>query len=139
MINNRGKLNTEDNDPRLPASAVERRLSEDQLLALQEHTDSRFIAGDDVNQIKFGSVRFSDLTQTLAHTLNTVLEPKRSMRLFHSGRNWHSPWGYMGWHTNASVQRFRLYCRHSALAGASFFRFQDPNSKAIVTSWDEAG
>ena len=51
---------------------------------------ARFIAGDDANQIKFGNVRFShDLTQTLAHTLNTLLEPKRSMRLFQSGRNWY--------------------------------------------------
>ena len=54
---------------------IEQRLAKDQLLALQENTDTRFIAGDDVNQINFGNVRFSDLTQTLAHTLNTVLHP----------------------------------------------------------------
>ena len=75
MINNRNKLKTEDYDPELPTSTIEQRLSEDQLLALQENTDTRFIAGDDANQIKFGNVRFSDLTQTLAHTLNTLLHP----------------------------------------------------------------
>ncbi len=139
LFDNRERLNTEDYDPELPTSIIERRLSEDQLLALQEETDSRFIAGDDVNQIKFGNVRFRDLTQTLAHTLNTLLEPRRSMRLFQSGRNWYPPGGYMGWHTNANVQGFRLYCSHAAVPGASFFRFQDPNSKTIVTSWDEAG
>ena len=139
LIDNRERLNTEDYDPQLPTSTIERRLSEDQLLALQEDTDTRFIAGDDANQIKFGNVRFSDLTQTLAHTLNTLLEPKRLMRLFQSGRNWYPPRGYMGWHTNANVQGFRLYCSHAAVSGASYFRFQDPTTKAIVTSWDEAG
>lgn len=139
LIDNRDRLKTEDYDPELPTSTIEQRLSEEQLLALQENTDTRFIAGDDANQIKFGNVRFSDLTQTLAHTLNTLLEPKRLMRLFQSGRNWYPPRGYMGWHTNANVQGFRLYCSHAAVSGASYFRFQDPTTKAIVTSWDEAG
>ena len=139
LIDNRDRLKTEDYDPELPTSTIEQRLSEEQLLALQENTDTRFIAGDDANQIKFGNVRFSDLTQTLAHTLNTLLEPKRLMRLFQSGRNWYPPRGYMGWHTNANVQGFRLYCSHAAVSGASYFRFQDPNTKAIITRWDEAG
>ena len=139
LMDNREELNSAGYDPELSVSTIEHRLSEYHLLALQKDTDTRFIAGDDANQIKFGNVRFSDLTQTLAHTLNKLLEPRRLMRLFQSGRNWYPPRGFMGWHTNANVQGFRLYCSHAAVSGASYFRFQDPNSEAIVTSWDEAG
>ena len=139
LMDNREALNSTGYDPELSASTIEQRLSKDQLLSFQESPDNRFIADDDANQIKFGNVRFSALTQTLAHVLNERLEPRRLMRLFQSGRNWYPPRGYMGWHTNANVQGFRHYCSHAPVSRASYFRFQDPDSKAIVTSWDETG
>ena len=93
LMDNREKLNYEDYDSKVSVSKIERRLSEDQLLAFQADATTRFIAGDDANQIKFVNVRFSELTQTLASTLNKLLEPKRLMRLFQSGRNWYPPRG----------------------------------------------
>ena len=139
LIDNRETLNADDYDPSMPISVISHRLSEDNLIALQQDMDPKFIAGDDVNQIKFSNVRFSTLTQTLAHALNERLAPRRPMRLFQSGRNWYPPNGFMGWHTNANVQGFRLYCSHAPVPGASYFRYQNPTTKAIVTSWDEAG
>ena len=139
LRDNREKLNTDNYDPNLPISAIEQRLSEDHLKALQQNSEPRFIAGDDANQILFGNVRFGMLTQTLAHALNERLAPRRLMRLFQSGRNWYPPHGYMGWHTNANIQGFRLYCSHAPVSGASYFKYQNPTTKAIVTSWDEAG
>lgn len=139
LIDNRGKLNAGDYDPSLPSSAINARLSDENLIALQQDKEPKFVAGDDVNQIKFNKVRFSELTQTLAHALHELLAPRRKMRLLQSGRNWYPPHGYMGWHTNANIEGFRLYCSHAPVSGASYFRYQNPTTKAIVTSWDEAG
>lgn len=139
LIANREQLDSDGYDPDLSPSEIKHRLSEENLLAIQGESDPRFVASKDANLIKFASVRFSALTQTLAHVLNEQLEPRRSLRLFQSGRNWYPPRGYMGWHTNANVKGFRLYCSHAPDAGASYFRYQDPISKTIVTSWDQAG
>ena len=72
-------------------------------------------------------------------TLEKLLEPRRVMRLFQSGRDWYPPNGYMGWHTNANVQGFRLYCSHTPVAQCSYFRYLDPLTNQIETSWDSAG
>lgn len=139
LIDNREKLNTKEYDPDIDASKVEHKLSEANLRAIQAEEADRFVAGRDANQIKFGNVRFSELTQTLAVTLDKLLKPRRVMRLFQSGRNWYPPNGYMGWHTNANVQGFRLYCSHTPVAQQSYFRYLDPLTDQIETSWDNAG
>ena len=139
LIDNREKLNTRKYDPNIDALEVEHKLSEPHLRVIQDEDAHRFVAGQDANQIKFGNVRFSDLTQTLAVTLEKLLKPRRVMRLFQSGRNWYPPNGYMGWHTNANVQGFRLYCNHTPVAQRSYFRYLDPFTSQIETSWDSAG
>ena len=97
LIDNREKLNTKKYDPNIDVLEVEHKLSEPHLRVIQDEDAHRFVAGQDANQIKFGNVRFSDLTQTLAVTLEKLLKPRRVMRLFQSGRNWYPPNGYMGW------------------------------------------
>lgn len=139
LTGNRAKLHIKDYDPDIDTSEVEHKLSGPHLRAIQAEDAHRFVAGQDANQIKFGNVRFSELTQTLAITLEKLLEPRRVMRLFQSGRNWYPPNGYMGWHTNANVQGFRLYCSHTPVANQSFFRYLDPVTNQIETSWDTAG
>lgn len=139
LIDHKERLNFENYDPNLTASEIASRLSEENLLVIQRETEQRFVAGRDVNQIRFENINFSALTQEIARVLNERLEPKRALRLFQSGRNWYPTQGYMGWHTNANVQGFRLYCSHAEKANASYFRYQDPETAEIVTSWDEQG
>jgi hypothetical protein len=54
-----------------------------------------------------------------------------------SGHFWYPPGSYMGWHTNARVPGWRAYVTYAAEPGRSFFRFADPASGAVVTSWDD--
>ena len=139
LIEHRSMLDTSDYDTKLPTSEIESRLSLNNLQSIQNSETSRFVAGPDANQIKFGNIRFSTLTQKLAVTLESLLKPRRKMRLFQSGRNWYPPNGYMGWHTNANVQGFRLYCSHAPVSQRSYFRYLDPVTQKIETSWDSAG
>ena len=139
LIEHRSLLDTSDYNAELLSSEIESRLSLGNLQNIQSSEGSRFVAGADANQIKFGNIRFTALTQKLAVTLQGLLEPKRKMRLFQSGRNWYPPNGYMGWHTNANVQGFRLYCSHAPASKQSYFRYLDPATRKIETSWDSAG
>jgi hypothetical protein len=91
LIENRSLLDTSDYDTELPTSEIESRLSLNNLRSIQNRELSRFIAGPDANQIKFGKIRFSPLTQKLAVTLESLLKPRKKMRLFQSGRNWYPP------------------------------------------------
>ena len=139
LIEHRSQLNTSEYDARLPKAEIERRLSLDHLQSIQDREQNRFVCGSDMNLIRFSRIRFRELTLKLATTLESLLEPRRKMRLFQSGRNWYPRNGYMGWHTNANVQGFRLYCTHAPSSRQSYFRYFDPVTQKIETSWDTAG
>jgi hypothetical protein len=53
-----------------------------------------------------------------------------------SGHFLYPPGGYMGWHTNSRVPGRRLYLSYVAEPGRSFFRYRDPDSSEVVTTWD---
>lgn len=139
LIEHRSQLNTSEYNAELPSTEIERRLSLDHLQVIQNREPTRFVAGSDLNLIKFNNYAFRELTLKLAATLDSLLEPKRKMRLFQSGRNWYPKNGYMGWHTNANVQGFRLYCTHAPTSRQSYFRYMDPVTQKIETSWDSSG
>ena len=139
VIEHRSQLNTAEYNAELPRAEIESRLSLDHLQHIRTTEPSRNVAGPDVNLIRFSRIRFRDLTLKLATTLDSLLEPRRKMRLFQSGRNWYPRNGYMGWHTNANVQGFRLYCTHAPASRQSYFRYFDPTTQKIETSWDTAG
>jgi hypothetical protein len=139
LIEHRSQLDTSEYDARLPKAEIERRLSLDHLQSIQDREQNRFVCGSDMNLIRFPTIRFRELTLKLAATLESLLEPRRKMRLFQSGRNWYPRNGYMGWHTNANVQGFRLYCTHAPASRQSYFRYFDPTTQKIETSWDTAG
>lgn len=135
----REKLDGSNYDPAKSEAEILERVAPDALQNIQDAEGDRFVALDDQNQLKFNTLSLRPLTQEVARTLSNFLEPTRRMRLFQSGRNWYPPRGYMGWHTNSNVQGFRLYCSHAEEPGASFFRYQDPESLKIETLWDEEG
>jgi hypothetical protein len=45
----------------------------------------------------------------------------------------------MGWHTNSNNKGYRIYCTFAKESEKSFFRFRDPETEEIVTSWDKKG
>ena len=139
LIEHQSQLNTSTYDAALPTTEIERRLSLEHLQVIQNREPTRFVAGSDMNLIKFSNYAFRELTLKLAATLESLLEPRRKMRIFQSGRNWYPRHGYMGWHTNANVQGFRLYCTHAPTSRQSYFRYFDPATQKIETSWDTAG
>lgn len=60
--------------------------------------------------------------------------------IFHvTGKFWYPSNGYMGWHTNNTYPGFRLYCTHAQDSSKSFFRYRNPLTNEIVTSWDRQG
>ena len=56
-----------------------------------------------------------------------------------SGAFWYPPTGFMGWHSNADHEAYRMYAAWAEEGHKSFFRYRDPNTKKIVTSWDKKG
>jgi hypothetical protein len=56
-----------------------------------------------------------------------------------SGRIWYPVNGFMGWHTNSNSEGLRLYCSYAREANKSFFRYCDPETNEIITSWDDSG
>lgn len=133
------KLDGSNYDPAKSEAEIRERVAPSTLQNIQDTDGNRFVALNDQNQLKFNTLSFKALTQEMARTLSNLLEPTRRMRLFQSGRNWYPPRGYMGWHTNSNVQGFRLYCSHAEESAASFFRYQDPESREIETLWDKKG
>lgn len=47
--------------------------------------------------------------------------------------------GYMGWHTNAGAPGIRIYMVYVRETGKSFFRYKNPETGAIVDSYDFEG
>jgi hypothetical protein len=76
-------------------------------------------------------------TQTFWYEANATIGSHLSATK--SGAFWYPPNGYMGWHTNESSPGTRFYFVHCPEGGKSFFRYKDPFTGEIVTSYDSAG
>ena len=49
------------------------------------------------------------------------------------------PTGYLGWHTNYNVPCKRLYITYASEDKKSFFRYRHPETKEIITDYDDIG
>ena len=56
-----------------------------------------------------------------------------------SGHYLYPPTGYMGWHTNYKVPCKRVYITYATEDKKSFFRYRDPETKEIITDYDDKG
>ena len=63
--------------------------------------------------------------------------PRENVETHDSGHFLYPPGGYMGWHTNYQTPGWRLYINYAEEAGKSFFRYRNPETGEIVTSWDK--
>ena len=75
----------------------------------------------------------------IAERLTDLYQGKGVPPLGHRGCFKYSPNGGMGWHTNNDAPGIRIYFTYTSEGNKSFFRYQDYDTKEIVTSWDTGG
>ena len=119
-------------DPEITFDYAKSRVSEEALKEAQKGDVE--VATEDSNLFKFDNFSFDSVNEEIGKVFKGY---RGGIGL--SGRIWYPPAGYMGWHTNSNSTGYRLYCSHSEEEKSSFFRFFDPISKEVVTSWDEKG
>ena len=95
----------------------------------------RDVATYDCNVYKFNNIKFDFLHSKLA----TVLKDRKIKHMGISGRIWYPINGFMGWHTNSNNKGFRVYCTFAKEGNKSFFRYRNPETDEIITSWDKEG
>lgn len=80
------------------------------------------------------------LRRTLDRAVRARLERRfgRRLAVVNSGHFWYPPGSFMGWHTNGRAPGLRLYLTATETPGKSFFRYRDPATGAIETSWDRS-
>ena len=110
------------------------RVDEKALQKLIESGD-RSVATHDCSVYKFNNISFNFLHDILM----SHFKEKNVKSIAMSGRIWYPVNGYMGWHTNSNNMGYRIYCTYAREEGKSFFRYRDPYSKEIITSYDKQG
>lgn len=109
------------------------RVSEEALKNLM--VGDRSVATEDCNLYTFTNISFDFLTKRIGVYLG-----KKGVKKFGiSGRIWYPNNGFMGWHTNSDNKGYRLYCTFARESEKSFFRFLNPSTQKIETSYDKKG
>jgi hypothetical protein len=93
----------------------------------------------DTNAIYFDHFEYKQLDEMVAKMVTLMKLPDFGKSYGVSNKIWYPSNGYMGWHTNSKAKGWRLYCSHAREDNKSFFRYQDPKSGEIITSWDKKG
>ncbi len=73
----------------------------------------------------------------LADRIKKLFMNGQELSVEDSGHFWYPPGGYMGWHTNVRTPGWRMYVNYVEEPGKSFFRYRDPNTETVITSWDK--
>lgn len=94
-------------------SRVEASISNDQVLAQRKSVD-----------------------KAVAEKVGQSFKARRALAVACSGHFWYPPGAYMGWHTNSGAPGWRMYLTHAEEPYKSFFRYRDPSTQEIITSWD---
>ncbi len=115
------------------------RVSLETLQTVMSESPKKNIAGADQNTILLYNLRERSLEPLIKEIFQELMGSQAHGRCRSSGTIWYPANGYMGWHTNFAARGCRLYCSHAREAGRSFFRFREPGSGVIRTSWDKEG
>lgn len=96
-------------------------------------------ADENMLRLPLDLVKESKLPNMFESFLKEVCQIGESHAIFHmTGRFWYPNNGFMGWHNNSIYPGFRFYCTHAQEANKSFFRYRNPYTKEIITSWDRS-
>ena len=108
---------------------------------LDEILYDRNVATADENVIKLPPdfVKKSNIPSMFEHLVKSACDVQGKYIYHITGKFWYPSNGYMGWHTNNAYPGFRFYCSHADEENKSFFRYQHPETKEIITSWDRKG
>jgi hypothetical protein len=82
-------------------------------------------------------VELREVADTLLRDRLRMIVGDPGLELRASGHFWYPPGSYMGWHTNVRVPGWRAYVTYAAEPARSFFRYRDPQTGEVVTSWDD--
>lgn len=93
----------------------------------------------ETNAIYFDHFEYKQLDEFIAKMVASMKLPDFGNSYGVSNRIWYPSNGYMSWHTNSKAKGWRLYCSHAKEDNKSFFRYQDPKTGEIITSWDKKG
>lgn len=118
-----------------------KRVTPEALVQIQEGQD-RNVATADENMLRLPPelIKETPLPVMFEELVKDICQVGNKEYIFHvTGKFWYPKNGYMGWHTNNAYPGFRFYCTHAQRANRSFFRYQDPDTKEIITSWDKKG
>lgn len=111
-------------------------LSEERLKEIQKEATDLFTP----HQIKDNWNAFKLKSEVLFSIgLKELLEEEFGGKRLRSGFFWYPLGGFCGWHTNNNCEGERIYLAWSAEDNKSFFRYQDPDTKEIITDWDKKG
>lgn len=101
------------------------------------------------NVVVFNDTRYENtvVSEEVAHCRRAVdrlvdtkvralFTEERDLLVYSSGFFLYPPGGYMGWHTNSEAPGWRLYISWVEEPGKSFFRYRNPDTSEMVTSWD---
>ena len=114
---------------------MEDKTSEESLLQIQQGGDltkANDIENNDNRIILDSSILYSI-------KLAEMLDKQTGIKRKHSGFFWYPSDGFCGWHTNNNAEGERIYIAWAPEANKSFFRYQDPDTKEIITDWDKKG
>jgi hypothetical protein len=81
----------------------------------------------------------SDVGDISSEVLDSIKNKFENYNVKQSGKFWYSNPGYMGWHTNLDSIGLRIYVAVCDQHKKSFFRYKDPITKEIITSYDNFG
>ena len=114
---------------------LEEVLGQARLLDIQKQGDMTTIRETGGNENRYTFFRYSDNWELL----KKLVEEQFQEEVISTGYYWYPYGGYCGWHSNSNDIGERIYLVWAQEAGKSFLRYQDPESKKIITDWDQQG
>ena len=79
----------------------------------------------------------NELDRVVSATASKLFKVDHALSTMKSGHFLYPPGGYMSWHTNSKSPGWRLYINYVEEPGKSFFRYRDPETGKIKTSYDK--
>ncbi len=77
------------------------------------------------------------LDKVVAAKLRKLFKVSSLFSVNKSGHFLYPPGGFMSWHTNSKAPGWRLYINYVEEPGKSFFRYRDPETGKVKTSYDK--
>ena len=115
--------------------SMEDKTSEQALLDIQKNGDLT-----KANNIKDNDNRIIlDNTALYPFNVKEIVGKATGTERRYSGFFWYPCDGFCGWHTNNNAEGERIYIAWAPEDNKSFFRYQDPDTKEIITDWDKKG